>query len=58
MSKFEVGVLASFSVFVDFAIGGIFTTVVSLKFVQEGLVRGLGEHAFFFQDGQDTHRLE
>lgn len=32
--------------------------MVGIQFVLEGLVVGLGEHAFFFKDGQDTHRLK
>lgn len=32
--------------------------VVVVQFLQEGLVAGLGEHALFLKDGQDTHGLE
>ena len=32
--------------------------VVAVQLVQECLVRRLGEHTFFLQDGQDTHGLE
>lgn len=36
---------------------GRFAQVVVVQFFLEGLVGSLGEHRFFFQDGQDTHRL-
>ena len=31
--------------------------VVAVQLVQERLVRGLGEHALFLKDGQQTHGL-
>ena len=32
--------------------------VLVIQLVLEGGVRGLGEHALLFQDGEDAHRLE
>ena len=32
--------------------------VVGVQFLLEGVVVGLGEHALFLQNGQDTHRLK
>lgn len=41
-----------------FPVWGRFAQVSGIQFVLKGLVSGLGEHRFFFQDGQDTHRLK
>lgn len=34
-----------------------FAQVVGVQFLLKGLIGGLGEHRFFFKDGEDTHRL-
>lgn len=41
-----------------FAKVGWFAHVVGVQFVLERLVVSLGEHAFLFKDGQDTHGLK
>ena len=37
---------------------GRFSQVVCLQLFFKGLVRGLGEHTLFLQDGHNTHRLQ
>ena len=37
---------------------GRLAQVLVIQLVLEGGVRGLGEHALLFQDGEDAHRLE
>lgn len=54
--ELEVALLALLGL-AGLAEGGGLAQVVGEELVLEGLVRGLGEHALFLQDGQDTHGL-
>lgn len=57
MVKSKVGFhLTRFGWF-GFAKHWVLAKMVIIQFVLEGGVRGFGEHALFFQNGQDTHRL-
>ncbi|WAR11019.1 hypothetical protein MAR_036095, partial [Mya arenaria] len=58
VSKFEVGVAASLPALGDLTKGLGLAKMVRNQLVLEGLVRCLREHALFFQNGKDTHRLE
>ena len=56
--KLEVSLdLAGLLGLAGFAVGLGFTQVSGVEFVDEGLVGGLGEHALFLKDGQQTHGL-
>jgi hypothetical protein len=55
--KFEVDISLSLGLGASLAEGVGLAHVVLVELVLEGLVRGLGEHTFFFENGEDTHWL-